>query len=109
VSTDDDAVWFARIRKFEWDEEKREHNLREHKIDFYDARKVMDEPYFFRRSDRKGEARYIVYGFLEDREVVIICTFRGENCRLISARRARRDEREKYHRNLPRRPQAGED
>jgi uncharacterized DUF497 family protein len=34
--------------------------------------------------------------------VVVVCTFRGENCRLISARTARRDERSKYHDSLPR-------
>ena len=93
---------FAHIRAFEWDERKRESNLRDHDIDFQDARRVIDGATFIRQSDRKGEIRYMVYGFLDQAEVVLICTFRGENCRIISARRARRDERKRYHDRLPR-------
>jgi len=100
---------FARIRAFEWNEEKRAENLRDHKIDFQDALQVMDGPTLVRRSDRKGEVRYMVFGFLDDKEVVVICTFRGENCRIISARRARRDERKKYYGGLARRSEAGQD
>jgi hypothetical protein len=96
----------ARLQKtyiciYAWDEQKRRSNLREHKIDFLDAQRVIDEPIFIRRSDRKSEIRFVVYGFVDAREVVVICTFRGERCRLISARRARRDERKKYHSRLP--------
>jgi uncharacterized DUF497 family protein len=100
---------FAHISAFEWDEQKRRSNLREHKIDFLDAQRVIDEPIFIRRSDRKSEIRFVVYGFVDAREVVVICTFRGERCRLISARRARRDERKKYHSRLPRPSEAGQD
>jgi uncharacterized DUF497 family protein len=100
---------FARIRAFEWDEQKRQVNLRQHNIDFRDAQRVIDEPNFIRRSDRKGEIRFVVYGFVDALEVVVICTFRGEHCRLVSARRARKDERRKYHSRLPRRSEAGED
>ena len=92
---------FARIRAFEWDERKRASNLRNHDIDFHDAQRVIDGPTFIRQSDRQSETRYLVYGFLDQTEVVIICTFRGDNCRIISARRARRDERKKYHDRLP--------
>jgi uncharacterized DUF497 family protein len=96
------AEVFAHIRAFEWDERKRESNLRNHDIDFQDARRVIDGATFIRQSDRKGEIRYMVYGFLDQEEVVIICTFRGDSCRIISARRARRDERKRYHDRLPR-------
>jgi uncharacterized DUF497 family protein len=93
---------FAHIRAFEWDERKRESNLRNHEIDFQDARRVIDGATFIRQSDRKGEIHYMVYGLLDQEEVVIICTFRGDSCRIISARRARRDERKRYHHRLPR-------
>ena len=96
------AEVFGHIRAFEWDETKRQSNLRNHDIDFQDARRVIDGATFIRQSDRKGEIRYMVYGFLDQEEVVIICTFRGDSCRIISARRARRDERRKYHDRLPR-------
>jgi len=92
---------FAHIRAFEWDETKRESNLRSHDIDFQDARRVIDGATFIRRSDRKGEIRHMVYGFL-DQEEVVIRTFRADSCRIISARRARRDERKRYHARLPR-------
>jgi len=104
-----ESDFFAHVRAFEWDEQKREANLRDHNIDFEDARTVIDGPTIVRRSDRKGETRYMVFGFLDNREVVVICTLRGENCRLISARRARHDERKKYHNRLPRRSAEGED
>jgi uncharacterized DUF497 family protein len=107
MTPDDDADPFSRIQAFDWDENKREQNLQDHGIDFQDARQVTDGPTFVRRSDRKGEIRYMVFGFLDDKEIVVICTFRGEICRLISARRARQDERKKYHSGLPRRPDAG--
>jgi uncharacterized DUF497 family protein len=100
---------FANIRAFEWDDDKRDINLREHKIDFLDALRVMDSPTFVRRSDRGDEVRYMVFGFFGDDETVVVCTFRGENCRIISARRARRDERKKYYGGLPRRSEARED
>jgi len=95
------AELFAHVRAFEWDERKRESNLRNHDIDFQDARRVIDGATFIRQSDRKGEIRYMVYGFL-DQEEVVICTSRADSCRIISARRARRDERKRYHARLPR-------
>jgi uncharacterized DUF497 family protein len=107
MAEDDAAGLFARIREFDWDPTKRETNLRGRQIDFQDARFVLDGPTIIRRSDRKGETRYMVFGFLHDVEVVFICTIRGETCWIISARRARRDERKKYHARLSRRPAEG--
>src|SRR3989442_5349424 len=98
------AELFAQIRAFDWDPPKRERNLRPRHIDFDDVRSVLRGPTFIRRSDRKGETRYMVFGFLEDVEVVFICTILGNICWIISARRARRDERKKCHSRLPRRP-----
>jgi uncharacterized protein len=107
---EDVAELFAKIRDFEWDPAKREQILRKRHIDFQDARLVFAGPTYIRRSDRKGEARYMVFGFLEDIEVVVVCTLRGNSadiCHVISARRARRDERKKYHAHFPRRSKEG--
>jgi uncharacterized protein len=90
------------VRDFDWNPNKREQVFRERGIDFDDARRVLAEPFFARRSDRKGEAPYMVFGFLGDVEVVFVCTFQGELCWVITARRASRDERKKYHSHLPR-------
>ena len=103
MSADEDAALFAGIRAFEWDEQKNEANLRNHHIDFRDARWEVQGTTLIRRSDRKGEVRFMVFGFVEGREVVVICTLRGEICQLISARRARRNERKKYYSHITRR------
>jgi uncharacterized DUF497 family protein len=93
---------FANIRTFEWDPLKRERILKERQIDFKDARFVIDGPALIRRSDREGETRYMIFGFPDNTEVVVVCAIRETVCRIISARRARRDEREKYHSHIPR-------
>ena len=106
---EDPAALFAQVRAFGWDDKKRERILRERDIDFDDARLVLDGPTIIRRSDRKGEVRYMIFGYLDDVEVVLICTLSGEVCWIISARRARRDDRKKYHDRLPQRPEQRQD
>jgi uncharacterized DUF497 family protein len=93
---------FARVRGFDWDPAKRVTTFEERGIDFDDARHVFAGPIMTRRSDRRGETRYMVFGFLADVEVVYVCTIRDSTCWIISARRARRDERKKYHAHLSR-------
>jgi hypothetical protein len=98
--TEDLQKLFANVRDFDWDPNKREQVFRERGIDFDDARHVFAGPYIVHRSDRKDETRYTVFGFLADVEVVFVFTLRGELCWVITARRARRDERKKYHSRL---------
>ena len=93
---------FANVRAFDWNPNKRDQTFVERGIDFDDARHVFAGPIFARRSDRKSETRYMVFGFLADVEVVYVVTFREDLCWVITARRARRDERKKYHSHLPR-------
>lgn len=100
---------FARIRSFEWDEKKRERNWRTHKVEFKDVGTVFDDYALIRRSDRHGETRYQVYGYIDDREVTVVCTIREDRCRIISARRARQDERRKYYSRLAVRAPEGQD
>jgi len=91
---------FANIRDFDWNPRKRETNLRDHHIDFVDVRSIFDSYTFVRRSDRHGEIRYQIFGYLEGREIAVACTIRDSICWIISARRARRDERENYYARL---------
>ena len=100
---------FARIRAFGWHEAKRASNLRAHRIDFQDVKGIFDGYTFIRRSDRHGEVRYQVFGYVDGREVAVACALRGEQCWVISARRARKDERRKYYRGLAGRSPTGED
>lgn len=102
MTEDDIAALFARIGAFGWDDDKRERTLRERQIDFDEVRFVFEGPTIIQRSDRGGEERYMVFGFLDDVEVVVVCTLRGDVCWIISARRARRDERKRYHSRLTR-------
>ena len=98
---------FEQIGSFEWDEHKRAANLERHHIDFSDVVKVFDAPFVVRRSDRNDELRYQVFGYVEGREVAVACAIRGTCCRIISARRARRDERRKYHDRITGKPGEG--
>jgi uncharacterized DUF497 family protein len=43
-----------------------------------------------------GESRYLAIGLYRGREITVVYTVRDEKIRLISARRARKNERELY-------------
>jgi uncharacterized DUF497 family protein len=94
---------FAKVRAFGWDNNKRDWTLRERGIDFDEVRFVFDGPTVAYRSDRKAETRYMVLGLLDGLELAVVCTFRDNLCWIISARRASRNERKKYHDRLSRR------
>ena len=102
--TEDLQRLFAGVRDFGWNPKKREYNLREHKIDFEDAKGIFDGYTFIRRSDRHGEVRYQIFGYVQGREVAVACAFRGPVCRIISARPARRDERRRFYNRLEGQP-----
>jgi uncharacterized protein len=102
---DEFSELFAKVRAFGWNNDKRDWTFRQRGIDFDEVRFIFDGPTIALRSDRKSEERYVVFGFLDDVEVAIVCTFRGDLCWIISARRASRSERKKYHDRLPRRSQ----
>ncbi len=81
---------------FEWDENKRLKNLAKHSIDFEDVHEFFDTPYLAVRSDRHDETRYLAIGRLRDYYITIVYTIRNNCCRLISARKARDNERKAY-------------
>ena len=84
---------------YEWDEAKRQSNIEKHGIDFADAVKIFDEFAVSRQDTRAdyGELRFLATGMLEGREISVVYTPRGENTRIISARRARVEERKLYY------------
>jgi uncharacterized protein len=83
---------------FEWYEQKRLENLSKHGIDFLDAKEIWQGGVLEVPSEQQehGEQRHVVYGVLEGRIIAVVFTWRGNARRLISARRARRDERQDY-------------
>ncbi|UEM05531.1 BrnT family toxin [Skermanella rosea] len=89
--------------EFEWDPRKNESNLLKHLIDFDDARKIFLGPIQCAIDDRReyGETRYVAIGALDGVILTVVYTWRGEICRIISARRADKDERSSYCSTFP--------
>ena len=87
---------FLSPASFEWDDQKRELNLAKHGIDFDDAIEVFSGPIILRRSDRNHEERWTALGCSDNRLIVVVFTRRTEVIRIISARRARKNEESKY-------------
>jgi uncharacterized protein len=84
---------------FEWDEAKDASNLRKHDLSFDAATRAFNDPWALDEDDfgSKGEQRFNRIGMSADRLVVVTYMFRGETCRIISARRAAPHERRRYH------------
>ena len=86
---------------FEWDEEKRKQTLLKHGIDFVDAIKIFERKTLLSQSMRGDEQRWTAIGLLDGTEIAVIYTMRGDTCRIITARRARRHKRKEYHARYP--------
>lgn len=86
--------------EFEWDDAKRAGSLDKHGIDFARAitiwRGDLIDPAATRVVD--GEERLMALGTIGDDDLIIcvVYTWRGEARRIISVRRARRYERQRY-------------
>jgi len=87
---------------YEWSEEKYQANLSLRGLRFEDAEQVFDGECFTFEDIRfdYGEPRFVTFGLLEGRQVVIVHTPRGENTRLISMRKANRREQKIYQERL---------
>jgi uncharacterized DUF497 family protein len=86
---------------FEWDEDKAARNLIEHRVSFEQAALACRDPFAVEWIDERddyGEERIGLLG-LYGRELLFVAyTERGENIRIITARRAERDEQDRYYR-----------
>ena len=84
--------------KFEWDDAKRKSNIKKHGFDFVDAEKVFDGATFTINDDRfeYGKNRYITLGMLEGFVVVITHLEEDELIRIISMRKATKNEQKIY-------------
>jgi hypothetical protein len=84
---------------FDWDPAKRETNLAKHDLDFRRVVAVFDDPLYLDEDSTQadhGEIRRKAIGRVGQLIVCVVYTDRGPKRRIISARRARRDERERY-------------
>lgn len=84
--------------RLDWDNNKNEINIHHHGIDFQDAYLIFNEPMLVRVDTRKdyNEVRLIGLGLLFDINVVIVFTRRINTIRVISIRRANKNERKAY-------------
>ena len=78
---------------FEFDENKSASNKQKHGIDFVEAQALWgDENGVIFDANSADEKRYALVSKLSDKMWVTIFTMRGEKVRLISVRRARKEE-----------------
>ncbi|MEM7132083.1 MAG: BrnT family toxin [Chloroflexota bacterium] len=85
--------------EFEWDQKKNHANMQKHGIDFQDAKNVFLDPRYITEMDCRNdyrEARYRIIGMVEEQILLVVYTYRNGRIRMISARRARKDERRTY-------------
>jgi len=99
----------SEILGFLWNAEKNAANLRKHGIDFDEAVEVFYKPHILRRSDRNAEERWVAIGETEGRIIAVIFTRRNRQIRIISARRARKNEERAYRNETLGRPPERQD
>ena len=82
----------------EWDREKAEANRVKHGVDFGDAATVLaDDLALTRPDDSPDEERFVTLGMdALGRVLVVAYTWRDDEVRLISARKATPSERRQY-------------
>ena len=78
---------------FEYDEAKSKTNREKHGIGFDQAQLLWTDPNLLLiPAKTSDESRYLAIGIIEQKHWSAVVTFRGENVRLISVRRSRREE-----------------
>jgi len=88
--------------RIDWDETKRRANLRKHGLDFNDAEEAFSA-ITHTVEDRRfsyGEQRFVTLGLLRDMVVVITHTEARDRIRIISMRKATRNEEALYFQNI---------
>ncbi|MEA1923165.1 MAG: BrnT family toxin [Pseudomonadota bacterium] len=79
--------------KFEFDPSKSYINKKKHGIDFIEAQALWEDSYLLEIPARTtDEERFLVVGKIAEKHWSGIITYRGENTRIISVRRARYEE-----------------
>jgi len=88
--------------QYTWNELKQQINLNKHGLNFAEAEKVFAGPTFTFEDNRKdyGEHRWVTIGLLGDKVVVIVHTETEREIRIISMRKANKNEQLLFFRNL---------
>jgi len=89
--------------EIEFDPDKEARNRARHKLGFAGAEAIFEGFRIDDEDDREdyGEPRFVTLGRIGSRVVVSVWTPRGDKARIISLRKANKDEREIYHLHRP--------
>lgn len=88
--------------KFIWDDAKAESNLKKHDVSFFEAKSVFYDEFamqFFDSEHSESEDRFIMLGMSSESRILVVCHCErgsGETIRIISARKATKNERKHY-------------
>jgi uncharacterized DUF497 family protein len=85
---------------FEWDDDKAAQNFAKHGVTFERARFVFNDPFGVGEYDDRrdyGEERFTRVGMVENAILFVAYTERENRIRVISARRATKDEQDDYY------------
>jgi len=88
--------------KFEWDSAKADSNEKKHGVSFEEAKSVFYDELaiqFYQNDNEEGEDRFLMLGLSAAHKVLMICHCErssGNIVRIISARKATRNERKFY-------------
>ena len=89
---------------FEWDADKARENYRKHRVSFEEGVTVFGDPFSITIDDpdhSADEQRYIDIGTSEKGRVLVVSyTERGGSIRIISYRKATRNERRRYEEGI---------
>jgi uncharacterized DUF497 family protein len=90
--------------EFEWDKEKAKINLEKHNIAFEEAITVFDDEFAAFLSDpnhSRKEERFILIGYSKNNNLLFVSfTDRNDRIRIISARKATKNERKRHEENF---------
>lgn len=87
--------------KVEWNESKAKENYAKHGVSFELAEEVFSDPFAIEFLDERrdyGELRFVILGVVMGRVLYVAYTERQDAIRIISARRATKNEQEAYSR-----------
>ena len=87
---------------FEWDDAKRRFNIRKHGIDFVGIEEVFEGETLTTVDERfdYGEQRFVTLGLLKGRVVVVAHAETDEVIRIISVRKATKNEEISYFKKI---------
>lgn len=95
--------------KFEWDPKKETINVQQHEVTFEQASYVFADPFALNKygdEHSEDEDRWVMLGkTFSEAILVVVHTFREDDgtevVRIISARRATKQEKQAYHKRCP--------